>query len=439
MATGIIADVVLINGLPGNGAVVNAYKASRFGGTPAEGAAAPGGGPDADPVTCGPTWGAEGAFKIVVPTQEPYYVGATYSGLTAWMYYSDTLLTPGSGTLDSTSTDITNSAPGDTRTAGIIGLGADAGHKHGREAFASPASLSFGAGTSAGSAATIPRSDHVHGMPADPTGSSLQLTGTIGKYRLVGTTAGGAPTSGTFQLNDLVADTAVLRICTAAGTPGTWSQLNGGVLTITAGTNVTIGGSPTNPIINAAESGVTIPTGWIAENMPRWPGVSANTNAPLTSGQTSYYTIVLPVGITVAKIGFVCGTVGCTTATHQFFSLMDNNMNALAATADGTTATWTATSVVSMNMGFAYSGSWGAASSFVTTYSGIYYLGVMVNASGTLPNFVGAPENAFIGQLAPSLYGNDSTHTGITTPSTSPAVGVLGATGLNGIQYCLVG
>ena len=53
------------------------------------------------------------------------------------------------------------------------------------------------------------------------------LTGaTAGTSRLVGTTSAGPPTTGTFATGDLVIDqTATIWICTAAGTPGTWSNI----------------------------------------------------------------------------------------------------------------------------------------------------------------------------------------------------------------------
>lgn len=50
------------------------------------------------------------------------------------------------------------------------------------------------------------------------------LSGAQTQYRLVGAVSGAAPTSGTFQTNDVVVDvgTPGWWVCTAAGTPGTW-------------------------------------------------------------------------------------------------------------------------------------------------------------------------------------------------------------------------
>lgn len=56
------------------------------------------------------------------------------------------------------------------------------------------------------------------------------LTGATATSGLVGTTSGGSPTSGTFATGDLVVDTvfSCLWVCTAGGTPGTWSKVGGG-------------------------------------------------------------------------------------------------------------------------------------------------------------------------------------------------------------------
>jgi hypothetical protein len=55
------------------------------------------------------------------------------------------------------------------------------------------------------------------------------LTGATAAMRLVGATASGAPTSGTFALGDVVVDqSGKLWVCTAAGTPGTWAAVGAG-------------------------------------------------------------------------------------------------------------------------------------------------------------------------------------------------------------------
>ena len=92
-----------------------------------------------------------------------------------------------------------------------------------------PVVQAFGDAAAVGAAAVAGRRDHKHGMPADPTGNALGLTGATATTRYVGATASGAPISGTFALGDYVIDqTGKVWICTTAGTPGTWAQVSGG-------------------------------------------------------------------------------------------------------------------------------------------------------------------------------------------------------------------
>ncbi len=117
----------------------------------------------------------------------------------------------------------TSSAVGDSAAAGSAAVAARRDHAHGREAFGSapPAIAASGA---TGSATTEARSDHVHAG----LGQSLGLTGATQATRYAGATTSGAPVSGTFAVGDFVIDrTGSAWVCTAAGTPGTWTQVSG--------------------------------------------------------------------------------------------------------------------------------------------------------------------------------------------------------------------
>jgi hypothetical protein len=82
--------------------------------------------------------------------------------------------------------------------------------------------------------ASVSNTGAIGGLTVSPTG----LTGATQVSRYVGATASGAPASGTFAVGDWVVDRAgTIRICTVAGTPGTW--------------------------VNAA-TGITPSTGWLA-------------------------------------------------------------------------------------------------------------------------------------------------------------------------------
>lgn len=67
------------------------------------------------------------------------------------------------------------------------------------------------------------------GITTAPEFSASGLTGATAASRYVGATATGAPASGTFAVGDFVVDqTGKFWICTAAGTPGTWTNPGGG-------------------------------------------------------------------------------------------------------------------------------------------------------------------------------------------------------------------
>lgn len=56
-----------------------------------------------------------------------------------------------------------------------------------------------------------------------------QISGATATSGLAGSTTGGAPTSGTFALGDMVADTGFncFWVCTTAGSPGSWTRIGG--------------------------------------------------------------------------------------------------------------------------------------------------------------------------------------------------------------------
>ena len=55
------------------------------------------------------------------------------------------------------------------------------------------------------------------------------LAGAVTATRYVGGTASGAPASGTFLTGDWIVTTGgSIWICTAGGSPGTWTQVSGG-------------------------------------------------------------------------------------------------------------------------------------------------------------------------------------------------------------------
>lgn len=75
-------------------------------------------------------------------------------------------------------------------------------------------------------------------MPVSPlnsraTGLPLALTGATAATRYVGATTSGAPASGTFAVGDFIIDqSGQVYVCTAAGSPGTWTAIGAGITLI---------------------------------------------------------------------------------------------------------------------------------------------------------------------------------------------------------------
>lgn len=112
--------------------------------------------------------------------------------------------------------------------------------------------VGYGSGqpTSSATANTLIKRD-ANGIDNSNGFAAAGLTGATAASRYVGATASGAPTSGTFAVGDFVIDqTGIVWICTAVGTPGTWtslvSSLDGGnkiqsgiVIGFTSGSTIT--------------------------------------------------------------------------------------------------------------------------------------------------------------------------------------------------------
>ena len=80
-----------------NGAVVDAWLASRFGAAPAENAAPPSGVADAGPVTTSTTFGGPGAYTLTLPSVNDYYVRVQYGGNSYWSALSSGSIVGGGG------------------------------------------------------------------------------------------------------------------------------------------------------------------------------------------------------------------------------------------------------------------------------------------------------------------------------------------------------
>lgn len=156
-----------------------------------------------------------------------------------------------------------------------------------------------------------------------------------------------------------------------------------------------------------------------AATFDRYSAVFNHGLTQATSGTLRLYAISLPKGFRLFNIAFWSGTAALVAGTNQWFGLFDSALAVLAKTADDTNTAWAATSKKILAI---------ANGPFVTTYSGIHYVGILI-AAGTVPNIAGISAAVLTGARAAALVpGGDST-VGLTTPAsctgTQTAITVL--------------
>lgn len=149
----------------------------------------------------------------------------------------------------------------------------------------------------------------------------------------------------------------------------------------------------------------------IYANIPRW---AAGASAAIATGSLALVPLWMPSGFVVGNLVWgSAGTAGAT-LTHQWMGLYDSSYVQLAVTADKTNTavpadtkfTWPIATIAS-----------GASSTFTTTYTGTYFIGLMIAAT-TMPNASGAfgSVNPFMADT-PAFGASDS---GQTTPPAFP-------------------
>jgi hypothetical protein len=164
------------------------------------------------------------------------------------------------------------------------------------------------------------------------------------------------------------------------------------------------------------------PTGALFENMSRTVPMAGSATASGTLRMTSIW---LPAGLTVTNIVIVNGATAEAGGSNAWAALFDSSRNLLRQSTSETGAGAIAASVIHT---FALS------STFVTTYSGLHYVGVNVVAS-TMPSiFAVTVLVATYTGLAPILCGN-TTDTGLTGTAPNPAGAITAATTM---MYCYV-
>jgi hypothetical protein len=170
---------------------------------------------------------------------------------------------------------------------------------------------------------------------------------------------------------------------------------------------------------NSADLSLSIaPTGATGETFPRRQALSAS--GALVSG-TLYATLIpLPAGLVVNNITMLTNTTAKTGGSHGWYVLLDSSRVVKAVTTDQTDAATV----------------WGVASTpytlatnaYTTTYSGLYYVGVMVVATG-MPTFSCSTNPATgITSAAPVMAGTSNTAQ-TTPPSTGTTMNAITSAG----------
>lgn len=162
------------------------------------------------------------------------------------------------------------------------------------------------------------------------------------------------------------------------------------------------------------------------ETIPRYsPGAVFTLTNTITRGRENFCPILLPAGLVCTHITFVSGTTALGTPTNWWFGLYNSSFGMLALTADQTTTAWA--TFTSKTLAIATTAA-GASSSFTTTYTGIYYLSLMV-AAASGPTLFGSTLDSTIGAAAPTLYAGTNATSGLTTPPGFPRTAATPGTG----------
>ena len=152
------------------------------------------------------------------------------------------------------------------------------------------------------------------------------------------------------------------------------------------------------------------PTGALAETFPRVGNVLANTGT-LSTGREHCIAIALKAGMVITNISFMSSVTAADTPTAYWFSLRTDARVLLAQTADQTTTAWGASTVKTLAL----------SAPQTLTYSGLYYLGIMVAAT-TPPTLVGITGLATANGRTPIVNGYGDASLTTTAPATATAL-----------------
>jgi hypothetical protein len=141
-----------------------------------------------------------------------------------------------------------------------------------------------------------------------------------------------------------------------------------------------------------------------------------NSILTLASGTLQMTAMYLPANVTIGHLATSSGSVSASGPTHWWFGLYDSSLNQLAVTADQTSTAWSLNTYKSLAVATIASG---ASATFTTTYTGLYYFGIVETWSGTGSNLMGVSQTG-IGIISQSPVLCGTSDTGQTTPPAFP-------------------
>lgn len=214
-----------------------------------------------------------------------------------------------------------------------------------------------------------------------------------------------------FHVSDPALASELIDVTDISGT--TWTVTRGaeGTTPVAHASGFTVKQAVTAGGLGYIGMGTSVWTAPAAAQAETFPRILCSSAQALTSGTLTVTAIALPQYMTLSSIAMSTKGTAKTGGTHGWYVLLDSSRVVRMVTADQTDAAtvWGTTNTL-------YSL---ATNSYTTTYTGLYYLGVCVVATG-MPNIetAGAGGSAGVVGAAPILCGTSST--GQTTP---PSVG----------------
>jgi len=178
------------------------------------------------------------------------------------------------------------------------------------------------------------------------------------------------------------------------------------------------------------------PTGNLGATLPDIVQVNSVTQAN-QDGHLNLAAIWLPINTTVSNLNLFVGTTGDASPTNQWMGLFNSARVALAVSADALTAAITAsTTTAPVFATYAVANvAGGAGTSFITTYTGLYYIGFAVNGSATL---LTSGYTSILSAVNTVPKRTGSSTTAVTVPTTNFTTAQTAITGVAAVPYMFV-